>query len=98
MEVYILKIQPYELHLGHGTVIDLTGVYNYGAVHDEWQKYANNSGEYKDIKLYTYDGEKALELISGKFAILESREKINDYRENGKFIKFRYNLIMRRHY
>ncbi len=85
---YLIKydLKPYELHLGHGDVIDLEDVYFYGVVHEEWQMYPDNSGEYKDCKLYTYSIEKVIKLISDGYAILSSVEDE------------RYNLIMRRHY
>ena len=83
-------LKPFESSLGNGYLIDMEGLYNYSAVHETWQKYSDNSGEYKDVIYYTYNAHRLLELINLNFAILESIDQ--------KDFDVRYFFIMRRKY
>lgn len=97
MEIYKVKLKPYQLHLGDDPVIDMEELFYLTTIHNEWQLYddeyqleQNGSGEYKDIIYYTYDAHYALELIDTKFAVLK---KILTKKN-----KIEYHLIMRENY
>lgn len=83
-------LKPFQLHLGHEYVIDMEELYNHGAIHQEWQNYPDNSGEYKDILYYSFDAHHTLELIEAGYAILK---KIVT-----KDFEVEYHIIMRRNY
>jgi len=85
------ELKPFEPSLGNGYLIDMNELYNYSAVHDEWQKYPDNSGEYKDVVYYTYNAHKLLELINLNYARLESIATQED-------LNAQYFFIMRRKY
>ena len=83
-------LKPYQLHLGHTPLIDMTDLYDCGTIHSEWQKYTDNSGEYKDDIYYSFDAHHTLELIDAGYAILKeivTRE-----------FEVEYHIIMRRNY
>jgi len=81
-------LRPYELHLGHGAIIDMEGLYNVDEIHDEFQMYPDRSGEYKDVKFKCYDAHQVLELINAGFAEIIGINKDNT----------EYYIRMRRHY
>ena len=83
-------LKPHELHLGHGDVIDMEGIYNHHALDDGWQKRDDNSGEYRDTIYYSYDAERVLDLIAKGYAELDSIESTAE--------KTAYYFRMRRNY
>ena len=84
---------PYEKHLGHGSVLSeetMKDIYLYSSIHDEWQKYNDNSGEFKDSVYYTYNPKIVLDLMNAGYARFERLE------ENYEEVK--YFFILRRNY
>ena len=83
-------LKPYQLHLGDNPIIDMSELYLQGTIHPEWQKYSDNSGEYKDDIFCSFDAHHTLELIEAKYAVLK---KIVT-----KDFEVEYHIIMRRNY
>ena len=86
----MINLRPFEPSLGNGYLIEMDNIYFYNSIHDEWQSYSDNSGEYKDVIYYSYNAHKVLELIDKNFATLKSIDQ--------KDFDVRYFFIMRRKY
>ena len=63
-------LKAYQLHLGGEHVIDTSELFFEDSLHEDWKKYADNSGEYKDELWYSYNTQRVIELIRDGYAEL----------------------------
>lgn len=83
------ELKPHELHLGHGSIIDMSNIYNHHELDDDWQHRDDGSGEYRDTIYYSYDAERVLTLIGQDYA--ELSEINTDGDETKYFFRMRRN-------
>jgi len=84
------SLKPYELHLGHGSVISMEDLYFYKSLHDEWQQKDDHSSEYKDSIFYSHNADYVLTLIDKGYAELVERKSFD--------FEVQYFIRMRRNY